>query len=776
MRTATDGTFFLTHAPEAVRRFEWSFGQTAEAALLRAERALGQVAWQNELDVAAFATQSPFHAFVAAALCADEPLSLAGERIRQVLPELHGLVEPKQASSYEHEASPEGGTRTPLLDRTLRALRAADSLAGDLADEDSALLATVLLFSDVAKGGTTQQKSVWRQRLGVDGTVHNEDSAAILDDVVRRVLGKVPRSEDGRWAERALTLCASSGLVGMALRGEVGRDAFADLVEFANSEADGGERLANVWSLVNRCEVTAVRSSLWSEELANAFATEERAILYAASAGSSGRTSLAERVARMRGGALMTSEAPHDVELALQKLAGSRSAIEARLARCRVWYAEPTLGALSLDAALRLIVNLTGRATAANIDFSRPWHLDLRLVKDFLRDERGVPKRYAVRLLETLLAATPIEQLLRGDLGGALVSFPSPKGGEQAIASEVRIEKEAEALLTLLSVYETKPGAAFHQTLKSLCDLYGLRKDDFDRVNNESSYLSTMNAARSDKARLLDFVKPGVIVEVGPGGGVVLELLAERFAGSRIVGLDASAAVVAAHQVNVGTREVGFEMVHGDAFKLPSLFPERSVSSVIFCSVLHEIFSYVEVGDPPQRFQLAAVESLVGAAFRSLKQGGRILIRDGVMPANEPKQLEFLSPSWHQGFTLFAQAYEPRRIEFEELPNGRVRLSAPDLYEFLTTYTWGPASFPYEIREQRAVLPRASYLERLLAACSKSDPEYRAIEVAVPADLASYLQPGYQANIEPYVRIFDASGEREERMPDVNGVWVIEKT
>ena len=65
--------------------------------------------------------------------------------------------------------------------------------------------------------------------------------------------------------------------------------------------------------------------------------------------------------------------------------------------------------------------------------------------------------------------------------------------------------------------------------LKSLCDLYGLRKDEFDRVANEASYLATMNAARTDKERMLDFVRPGRIVEIGPGGGVVLDLLEARF-------------------------------------------------------------------------------------------------------------------------------------------------------------------------------------------------------------------------------------------------------
>ena len=38
------------------------------------------------------------------------------------------------------------------------------------------------------------------------------------------------------------------------------------------------------------------------------------------------------------------------------------------------------------------------------------------------------------------------------------------------------------------------------------------RKDEYDRVNNEASYLATMNAARSDKSRMLDYAVPGRIV------------------------------------------------------------------------------------------------------------------------------------------------------------------------------------------------------------------------------------------------------------------------
>jgi hypothetical protein len=126
-----------------------------------------------------------------------------------------------------------------------------------------------------------------------------------------------------------------------------------------------------------------------------------------------------------------------------------------------------------------------------------------------------------------------------------------------------------------------------------------------------------------------------------------------------------------------------------------------------------------------------------------------------------------------RGLRALRQSYEPRTIPFE-VEGDRVRLDQADLYEFLTTFTWGPDSFPYEIREQRGVLPRAEYVARIIEACNGIEPGASAREVEVPADLESYLQPGYPEHVDPYVSIFDASGNKV-RMPDVNGVWVIEK-
>ncbi len=804
------GLSFLAHAPGARRRIASLAGARPDlvdgaAAVRAAERALAEVPWFDEGAVLAWLLADPFQAAVGLAVLADRPRTLPGERLAEIVPELAGLAVPAAAATYEHdqEAVGPGERPTPLLDHAFRALAIALRRRGGAGDAAPlglpvelpgdpswrALLTTVLLFADVAKGGDPVLRRAWADRFGVDGAVHNEESALILDDLLRRKLGKVrPFAGEPAWAERATALVAATGLVGMRLRGEIGAHAVGAWQRALAREHETADRreLGRVWALVNTCDTGAVRTGLWTPALDGAFRTEEAAIAAAALAapgdGGAREPSAAERLTRLRAGALFDSADVAVAERALASLGAERRPLEERLAFASLWYAEAALGPLSDEGVARLLALLCGTA-ARVLDTSRPWHLDLLGVVPHLRDEKGAPRTYPTRLLEALLEAAPPAALSAGALGekagGALVSFPAVKGGQEALIVRLAESDEARALFTLLPIYERKEAAAFHATLKALCDLYDLRKDEFDRVANEASYLATMNAGRSDKARMLDFVVPGTIVEVGPGGGVVLDLLAERFPKSRVVGLDASIAAVAALERKRELETRRWEVIHGDAFRLPEIVGPRSVDTVVYCSVLHEIFSYVpwadRDGDPPQRFRFGSVAALVRATFRALAPGGRIVVRDGVMPADEPRVVAFKDAAWREGLDLFAKSYEARPIPFEVLPDGRVRIRQPDLYEFLTTFTWGPSSFPYEIREQRAVLPRREYVARLLEACAEADPPFRAREVPVPPDLASYLQPGYPANILPHLTIHDATGEREVGLPDVNGVWVIEK-
>ncbi|MCW5808648.1 MAG: methyltransferase domain-containing protein, partial [Deltaproteobacteria bacterium] len=378
--------------------------------------------------------------------------------------------------------------------------------------------------------------------------------------------------------------------------------------------------------------------------------------------------------------------------------------------------------------------------------------------------------RYRRRLVEAALAATPIRTLLAGtaSLGplGTLSARLAHPTDPDAIVIDYLDTAESAALVTLLALYETRSQVAYHTMLKALCDLYGLRKDEFDRVANEANYLAAMNAARTDKERMLDHVVPGRIVEIGPGGGVVLDLLAHRFAGSEVIGVDLSREVVTALEQRAAQTRAAWRVVHGAADDLPALVA-LPVDTVVFCSILHEVYSYAT---PP--FSLAAVERAVRAAFAALRPGGRLVIRDGVMPPPGRRRIRMRSPGGDDvraTLELYAAQFEGRRITFTELAPDRVEMSTADAMEFLYTYTWGPASFPYEVRELYGILPYDDYVAHLVAWCG--GPEAARV---VDTPLRSYLQPGYRDHLAAAIELTDERDVPVE-LPDSNCLIVVER-
>jgi SAM-dependent methyltransferase len=112
------------------------------------------------------------------------------------------------------------------------------------------------------------------------------------------------------------------------------------------------------------------------------------------------------------------------------------------------------------------------------------------------------------------------------------------------------------------------------------------------------------------------------IVEIGSGTGALAARQAYLHRASAVIGIDAATSMVnLARRRYSGRRNLEFR--HGDACHVHS----QRAGSIIFCSVLHEVYSYH--GD-----SLGAVGKALAAAWQSLLPGGRIIIRDFVAPDN----------------------------------------------------------------------------------------------------------------------------------------------
>jgi SAM-dependent methyltransferase len=689
-----------------------------------------------------------------------------------------------------------------------------------------------LLFLDFAKGGEVLQRQRWAA-LGADLSVHNLAAAVILraDAVLDRfaLLRQHPA-----FADLVIALVASHGIPGQTLRGETPLAFLAPFAQHLRDSADAlcvslrahptadaptlapitaadAQALAcDAMLVVNVCDTAGVRDGLMTTDLLRAFTTLRDDVLAVAQSPAAdlsdalhareaarwlalGPHALTlDRLRRLRSSRQRHGEPLHAISDNLSTLSPQTlAAINGWLSRCQFWYAEAATAALSPSAQLKVFI-LTMQAAAADAPPTAPFNVNFLPLVRKLNPSADLAASYRVRLLEALLSPLDPDALCRGDhptlLSDASSSLTSPTPtnilgsfrslgtGEDTLLIDFEESAEARALLTLLPIYEAKSSAAFHATLKALCDLYGLRKDAFDRVANESLYLAHMNSARSDKARMLDFAKPGLIVEVGPGGGVILNLLEDRFPSSDIIGVDISRMVVESLRALQAKDHHRWRVIEADAFDLPTHLGTEQVDTVIFCSLLHEIYSYVHYPcdhDPtPRRFRLESIRDLLRATYKTLKPGGRILIRDGVMPPPSDQILHLRTDDAVSFFKLFAQQFEARPITARWLDPHRVLLSSQDAMEFLYTYTWGPESFPYEVREQYGVLTYPDYQAALLDWLD--NPTHPPTLIPPPPDLRSYLQPGYQAGLGDRVALFDASGAPLP-LPDSNCLLIIEK-
>jgi SAM-dependent methyltransferase len=653
-------------------------------------------------------------------------------------------------------------------------------------------LRAAILHLDIAKTKHAQLRTAWTQQ-GISLEVHNEAAAAILRKADRATAWGLPP----QLQKLAIAWVEAHGLAGQHVRGEGPMMMFAPLVAALRELAPGlGRVLGGLQAheatalaldglhVLNACDTAAVREGLLDDALLGKLArvrdqltivaaqapfTDPYAAL-AALAPPLDRKRLAERLRNLRAGRQQAGEPAAAVDTAVAALSDPELAVLGpALQTCQLWYCESATSGLSPAAQLRLLAAAVGVAKQIGVDVRRPWHAQLRPLLARLAGN-GAAVRYRLRLVEAALAQRPIAELLQGaaSLGplGTLSTKLASATDPDAIVIDYIDTDESAALVTLLGLYETRSQVAFHQMLKALCDLYGLRKDELDRVNNEAAYLASMNAAKTDKERMLDYVRPGRIIEIGPGGGVVLDLLEAKFPGAEIIGVDLSAEAVAALQAHARAGKHNWRVVLGAAEVLPELVGTASVDTVVFCSILHEVYSYTE-----PKFRLDSVRDVIRAAWSTLEPGGRIVIRDGVMPPPGTRRIRFIAPDARSTFDLYVAQFEGRAIKFTELAADRVELSAADAMEFLYTYTWGPASFPYEVRELYGILAYDDYVSALV---DWVGGPAAAKVIDIPAHLRSYLQPGYRDHLANKIELTD-DHDRPVELPDSNCLIVIER-
>jgi SAM-dependent methyltransferase len=217
------------------------------------------------------------------------------------------------------------------------------------------------------------------------------------------------------------------------------------------------------------------------------------------------------------------------------------------------------------------------------------------------------------------------------------------------------------------------------------------------------AYASGMNASSGDKSKILKYVKPGKILEIGCGNGTVLEMLSKEFPSSSVFGVDMSAQLLGLASQRKYEGDV--HLFCCDARKLNSISDApKKFDTIVFCSVLHEIYSGFlarSVDDNPCQDALNdTIGFIQHICDEFLEEGGVLIIRDGIKPSEEMIYIEFSNPEQRDKFYKFVDDFSPFKIEFSySSETQKIKINSTHVFEFLTKYFY-VTNWNIEVTEQ----------------------------------------------------------------------------
>lgn len=647
----------------------------------------------------------------------------------------------------------------PVLDYVERSLRLLDELPVSYWIRE--LVEEALVWCETAKGGSRRERHAW-QAQGINFRVHNIGSAQLYarEETAGGLVGEGLASEHSEHALLVRALIETHGLVGQELRGEVppqDHDPLARALERSLAAPEERERLLLA---LNYCIVAAVSPALWTE-----VESEVAAIVRRIAAGNAAETQLTirERLRRLRTQSIRRGE-DFDGELAAlddsHRLLAALQPLESKT----FWYVESALKDFSLEQFLKVFAIVASDASLPDVK-----HISFENVMNAMYyDYKGSKKInvYKKRIIEKYLGELDWDRIWTGDVGHdnphLRHRLVCKTGLPDTLFFDFEFSPAANKLIDFC--VEAEKSSLYEKAVLLLFDLFELRRDAYDRFHNEETYLADMNSTADYKKVILDFVVGEKVLDIGPGGGVLLDLLEEKLPRVKAVGIDISANVVEALTRKKHAEARGWEVLQGDALALKDFVEAGSVDTVIFSSILHELYSYIPFNGA--RFNRDTVAAALRSAFDVLSVGGRIIIRDGIMTEPDTRRvIQFLQPDGPAWLARYSRDFAGRKIVYERLSNLAFSLPVNDAMEFLYTYTWGEEAYVHEVQEQFGYFTPSEY-ERFIR-----DTLGEKAEIVV---MRHYLQEGYTEALADKVALFDEQG-RPVPLPDSTCFIVIER-
>ncbi|KRG16483.1 class I SAM-dependent methyltransferase [Lederbergia galactosidilytica] len=641
----------------------------------------------------------------------------------------------------------------PVLSYTERTLQILNKLS--LPQDSKHILEEVLKWCEVAKCGSASMRKIWLD-AGYPLAIHNLASAQIY---ATAQMEKLISERNFVEEELIYTLIQTHGLIGQYIRGEARYQQLQPLAQLISLQIIPDPIMRELLIALNQCIIEAVSPTLWK----NVKEKVNEVILWLITGTDDHEVPFQVRLKQLRQHAILYGE---DFEKEIQRIPDFEKA-EERLAlffhKVDLWYVESALSDFTLEEFIKiflLLIRTSPSLTLGHITFEP-------LMRDLHYDYKGkkAVNLYKKRIIEAYLNELSVEELLYHEIpANQHVSLKIDLYDHvQFIGVTFCFSNAGEKLIEFCQEAEKDP--VYERAIILLYDFFGFRKDAFDRLQNEKSYLADMNHAQNFKKKIVDYVVGDTILDIGPGGGFLLDLLSTRYPDAKVIGIDIAANVIAELERKKQREQKGWEVLQGDALDLQQYVGEGQVDTIIFSSILHEMFSYIPYEG--KKFHPAVIGQALQSAFLALRPNGRIIIRDGIMtePKNLVRNIHFRNKADIAFFNRYVHDFKGREIKYKWLDEQTVSLPINDSMEFLYTFTWGEESYPHEVQEQFGYFTPSEYKDCIQQSLG-SEANIMIFE--------HYLQEGYEEHLLDRISLTDES-QQPVRLPDSTCFIIIEK-
>lgn len=593
-----------------------------------------------------------------------------------------------------------------------------------------------LKWSEVAKTGSKKDRQRWKANK-YDLFCHNIGSSEIYNETNNNII--------------ISTLIRTHGLIGQYIKGEVNLEKNILLYNLVKEKKISKEKLRDILRILNKCIIEAVSPDLYIRIKDSVNMTIDLILDNKMEE----KINIQDKLERLNGN-LAESDLKYIHNLnyhfafKLQKL----------FAKFELWYYEGALKDFSISDQVKILLYIFENQPE-NVEYLTFESFMHSMYLDY-KDRREI-NIYKKRIIENFLEEISLEDIVNHNIN------PNPhldfeiKKVNKTLVFNFKFSLQAKKLIEFCEVACTS-NSLYQKATYMLYDLFGFRKDVYDRFYNEIDYLNTMNNSLKQKAIILDYIVGNSVLDVGPGGGALLNLIEEKMPSLDIKGIDLSQNVIDELTKKKIKENHSWNIIKGDALNLSKYFAKDSIDTIIYSSIIHELYSYIPYNG--KKFNKDTIKTTLKEAYSILKVRGRIIIRDGIMsrPIDSYRIIEFNDKNDINKLDRYINDFKGRKITYEKISDTTVKMLVNDAMEFLYTYTWGEDSYPLEVQEQFGYFTLDEYVKFI----KENLPHANIIESK------SYLQKGYEENLLPKINIYDEN-MNVVTLPDSTSIIVIEK-